>query len=147
MLLRGHVTSVVPSLRQAREIAIRGLHAVHGEQPRGRAGRTCSTYSTGPHRGGVHAGFQAPSRLQRRLNRPAAVQQELDLLRRFPEVNAGDGVAAWRPIRAMAVNSAGDTEYGACGARLIADIRLDLPRRASIRRRAAAHGFGAVGHA
>ena len=73
------------------------------------------------------AGFQAPSASSSVAPRPAAVAQELDLLRRLAEMDAADGVR--HRARAIAANSAGETEYGACGTTSTRDSQAIGQRR------------------
>ena len=113
-LLRGQVTSVAPPQRGVDEIRVGHLHAVHGEQPRCRAAR--ADRDTRPARSRAAPGrVPGAERLeQRRATAPVPSRRNSTSSADSPRCTLTGRRMPRRRDRAQ--TSAGDTEYGACGA-------------------------------
>ena len=129
--------------RQPGQLGVGQLHAVHGQQPVATAAR--ADRGTPPDRTPAAATPDSRRRAPRAAprHRAAAVARGTRPPRATRQVHADSGRPATLASRSPR-SSAGDTEYGACGARLMRTEAVDRQRRRSARRaattRAAASG-------
>ena len=130
-LLRGQVTIVAPARGEPASSASVSCTPWTASRCGHEARR--SRYSTGPHPGGGHAGFHAPTHLEHLAPRPGRRSRGTRPRRATRRVDA-DGAPSAR-ARDSARSSAGDTEYGACGdQRRRSRARPGSARRARARR-------------